>query len=458
MIKSALLFAGADGRQPATQGEVEQIGLCFLMASDLVLGYVPKPTDTFLQHVAGLMPFSDLLPRGTTMEDLVRHRLFLSEILQRPGVTSNALFQDVRETFASRCGLSYERFSALVFGAATKYMVAVSDEQLIGEYAYLLPNFFSPTNATKEELDAFFQLTAAGPEDLRTRLGGTQRATDFSPIQNTPLLRHPDGTHLCLDPGLLLDKAGRGLFWTIRSRLDDSEGERLKNFWGVLCEEYLHWLWEVNYLGKGQYFRLPCFTDGKPAFDACLLEHTTLTVFEYKASTLTAGAKHSFDADLFGNELEKKYAVFGPRAKGVGQLQRDLQRLCEGEQISGLDFSRVRKVFSVIVSFDEALVGLGVASYLDRLLHSHRRAMAKQTKKVFPPLFTALVSDIEYVLPYTSDVEFWAMLETFATAEPSRSGPLRNGMAKALVDYARGKDVIGERFEEIGANLAGLFY
>ena len=86
----------------------------------------------------------------------------------------------------------------------------------------------------------------------------------------------------------------------MRARLDDREGEKLKNFWGVLSEEYLHWLWDINYLGPGRYLSAPLFQDGSAAFDACLIEGSTLSAFEYKTSSLTTVAKHSFDPQAFG--------------------------------------------------------------------------------------------------------------------------------------------------------------
>src|SRR6185436_8715125 len=91
MIKEAILYARHDGKSIATGQEVERIGLCFLMANDLVLGYTPQPTDTLLQSVAGLLPFGDLLPRETPMEDMVRNRLMLTQIVERLAIRESPL-------------------------------------------------------------------------------------------------------------------------------------------------------------------------------------------------------------------------------------------------------------------------------------------------------------------------------------------------------------------------------
>jgi hypothetical protein len=457
VIKEAILFAALGGNLVATQDDVERVGVCFLMANDLMLGAIPQSGDSFLQKIAGLLPFGDLLPRETPMEDIVRNQLLLSEILERPAIKNHTLHVDLSTMFKEKCGISYERFVALVFGATTRYTLPMSEEALVGAHPYLPASFYNSTNATSSEVASFFRLTAATLEGLKARLQGTTRPTDFSPLQAYPLLRHADGACLCLDPAFLQDKAGKGLFWTLRAALTASEGEKLKNLWGLLSEEYLHWLWETSYLGSGQYLRDPKFADGMPAFDACLTEGSTLTVFEYKSSSLTASAKHSFDEQALAEDLHKKYAVFGSKPKGIGQLERGLQRLCDGEVIPGLEFSAVRKIFSVIVSLDEALVGLGLARYLDGLLLPYRRAMSKRSRKVFPPLFSVLVSDIEYVLPYTDNLPFWEMLERFAKAEPSRSGPLRLGITKSFASRTAGRDIIRERFDRVEKDFLRLF-
>ena len=111
----------------------------------------------------------------------------------------------------------------------------------------------------------------------------------------------------------------------------------------------------------------------------------------------------------------------------------------------------------MIVSLDEDLVGVGVAKYLDGLLHPYRRQMAKQSRKIFPPLFTTLVSDLEYLLPYTDQLPFCEMLDRFSHAEPSRSGPLKIGLGNELVTLKRGRDVIREHFERFGQAFSALF-
>jgi hypothetical protein len=345
MIKEAIQFSDPAGKPIATQDDVERIGVCFLMANDFTLGYIPQPGDTFVQKVAGLMPFGDLLPRETPLEDMVRNQLLLSEILARDAIKANPLNTDLLTMFRDKCGIPYERFVGLVFGASSRYTLPMPEQALIGEGPYLRPDFFRTTNATTSEVEAFFELVSADSGDLKDRLKNSPHPTDFSPFQASPLLRHADGACLCLDPAFLQDKAGKGLFWTLRAKLNNPEGEKLKNLWGLLAEEYLHWLWEINYLGSGRYHRAPIFADGTSAFDACLIEGSTLTVFEYKTSSLTASAKHSFDPNTFGEDLHKKYAVFGPKPKGVGQLQRGLQRLCDAEIITDVEFYRYAKSF-----------------------------------------------------------------------------------------------------------------
>jgi hypothetical protein len=83
--------------------------------------------------------------------------------------------------------------------------------------------------------------------------------------------------------------------------------------------------------------------------------------------------------------------------------------------------------------------------------------MSKQSRKVFPPLFTILVSDLEFVLPFTDHLPFCEMLEGFSLAEPSRSGPLKIGIGKELANRKRGRDAIREHFDHFRNAFLALF-
>jgi len=111
-------------------------------------------------------------------------------------------------------------------------------------------------------------------------------------FQAYPLVEIARDIHTCLDPGFLVEKAGRGLFWTIFSELQSKQRNRLFSFWGAVFEVYVNSILRQSYKARGRYIPEPKFPNGDPAFDACLLEGQRLLVFEQKSSTIRADCKY----------------------------------------------------------------------------------------------------------------------------------------------------------------------
>jgi hypothetical protein len=53
---------------------------------------------------------------------------------------------------------------------------------------------------------------------------------DLTIIQNFPLIEIVPKRYLCLDPGFLIEKAGRGFYWTLFSQLSAALQESLPSF------------------------------------------------------------------------------------------------------------------------------------------------------------------------------------------------------------------------------------
>ena len=80
---------------------------CYLLANDLVLGYVPSPSDGMEQLLAGLMPFYDLIPQEAFPEELIRNTILFDSIL--PQMRSDTRFVDFPFAFEQRVGMPYRR-------------------------------------------------------------------------------------------------------------------------------------------------------------------------------------------------------------------------------------------------------------------------------------------------------------------------------------------------------------
>jgi hypothetical protein len=119
--------------------------------------------------------------------------------------------------------------------------------------------------------------------------------SDFLIFQRYPLIEFQTGSFLCIDPGFLLDKAGRSLYWTLHDRQPRNRRLALLTYWSEMIERYVQYLFRETYRARGRIYYSPRFPNGDEAFDICLLEGSCLLVFEIKASILTVQAKYGFD-------------------------------------------------------------------------------------------------------------------------------------------------------------------
>jgi hypothetical protein len=102
-------------------------------------------------------------------------------------------------------------------------------------------------------------------QSLRTR-----PADDLTVLQKFPLMRIGPGVYVCLDPGFLLDKAGRGAVWSLISQVADRRLQgRILSFWGTLFEQYVNFVLSRSYSAGGELVPEPRFVNGDQAFDAC---------------------------------------------------------------------------------------------------------------------------------------------------------------------------------------------
>src|SRR5207244_4183510 len=130
---------------------------------------------------------------------------------------------------------------------------------------------------------------------------------DLTIFQAFPLIEIADGLYTCLDPGFLIEKAGRGLFWILFTALHDHQRNKLATFWGAVFEVYVNNILQQCYKAEGTFIPEPKFPNGDQAFDACLVERGSLVVFEHKSSTIRADSKYGGNVEKLKEELHLKF-------------------------------------------------------------------------------------------------------------------------------------------------------
>jgi hypothetical protein len=300
VAKQALLSCQENGRDATTANDVEQILSCCLMANDLLLGRRPMGDDTTIDKVASLLPFSDYVSQDTYPIDISRSLHLIEKVA--PQLAGRRDFIDIAQTFERHLGLTARQFCELAFCAGSKFITNL-DIQLAGTGALILTiPFFEHTSLPVAQVRSFLRSQSTSLTALRNAV--IQAATlnnDFTLFQRHPLIEFENDAFLCIDPGFLLDKGGRSLFWVLLARTPAHEQEDLLRYWGHVVEAYVGALFARTYQGHGQFIRDPRFDDGSQAGDVCLLEGSHLMIMEVKAITFTARAKYGFDPEFLGD-------------------------------------------------------------------------------------------------------------------------------------------------------------
>jgi hypothetical protein len=254
-VKQGLVGSDSGSAMPNTPAALEEVGVVILMANDLVLPSQPERTDSTLGKLTNLLPFTDYVPQDEYTNDIARSLLMFEEIAATPTVKEAGDYIDLPELFLSHMGISLREFCELVFGAATRYLVPKTNELLSSPEALLLrPAFFRTTRISPEKVHSFFSKVALPEDRYGEELKRLQErpGDDFTVLQRFSFLEVLKDVFVCVDPGFLVEKAGRGLYWTFFAELpNNKEREKLAAFWGRLFEEYGNRV-QVRALGRFQ--------------------------------------------------------------------------------------------------------------------------------------------------------------------------------------------------------------
>jgi len=447
VAKQALLVCGTDGIDVTTANHVEQIMKCCLMANDFLLaGRQPSPDDTTIEKAASLLPFSTYLPHADDPLEIARNLILVQDVSPRLQARSDYL--DLRKQFLDVSGMTAQAYCEIVYCAATKFLTHLP-EQNTPSGLILTSDYFRHTKVA-DVAARFLGEYSIGLLDLQQRVrNDSSKDGDFLLLQQYPLIEFAPDQRLCVDPGFLLDKAGRSFYWTLHAKTSPARQLHLLGYWATVVETYVGELAKHTYKGSGRIVRNPKFPNNDEACDLMVLEGTRLVLIEVKASTLTAKAKYSFDPELLSDELLRK-AIEGTegRRKGVKQVHETIRRFLNKEPINGVTADQVTVVYPLIVFLDKSFV----SPYLTNLYVEHF------DRKHFPrhPIITApyaiTISDLESVLPHTHRHDLADIIDDYYRHNRTRKGAIafgsfRYGNIPLLKNEDPGKDPIDERFQ-----------
>jgi len=452
VAKQACVVCQLDGDPVRSPEEVEQILACCLIANDLLLERFPTPADATIDRACSLLPFSNYVPQDTYPIDLARSLLLIEEIA--PLLADRNDYIDIAAAFMAATGITAQHFCELAFSAGVKFITHVEEQVRDPTSALILtPQYFRHASVAADDVATFLGRLSITPAALREQAQRQETpASDFLLFQRHPLVEFDAGSYLCPDPGFLLDKAGSSLYWTLHDAQPPGHRQQLLTYWSAIIERYAFWLFDQTYQARGQFVASPRFRNGDEAFDAYLLEGSSLLVFEIKGSVLTTQAKYGFSPDTLRNELHKKAITGEPgERKGAAQVSAHLRRFLDGDDLPGVDRRKVKSIYPVLVFLDHSFV----APYMNRLYNEcfDSPDLRRQYRRVITPLFSITIEDLENVLPHTHRQELSAILDSYYRANKNMYGGLSHSSVPLLLAQQPGRDIVRERFHRFADDL-----
>lgn len=456
VVKQACLTCPEEGLRVSGTEAWKEIGICCLMANDFLLPFSPSRTDATIEKLANLLPFADYISHDHYPMEIARTLMMIEEISQLASLRARQGYIELQAVFKGLVGIPHRTLCELVFACCTRFMQAMPEELGSSPEALVLRDtYFSRSRIGSGLAERFFaklgisdRVLAQAVRDVSERPGD-----DLTVFQRFPLTRVADGAYVCLDPGFLLDKAGRGLYWTLFSEATQGMRAQLASWWGTVFEEYVNHVLNESYAAGGRFIPGPRFLNGDQAFDACLLEGADLIVFEHKSSVLRADAKYGGDTTRLADELQRKFVEGGEEgAKGLAQLSKSLVRFLEGNSIEGITAAMVRRVYPALVCLESS----AAAPYMARYFAERFRAIYPRKRfrrVVVTPVFTLGISDVENLLGYLKSFKLSDIFESYHSENRAMLTPLSSSKVPLLKDAEPGRNIVREKFSKFADDM-----
>jgi hypothetical protein len=320
------------------------------------------------------------------------------------------------------------------------------------------PDYYWRTSVSEQYVVNFFKAVSRELDEFHTLLESrnSRAEDDWTVLHQYPMVRTPEKTFVPVDPLFLIDKAGRGVYWTLFETLANKDRHLLFGFWGKVFERYVNDQIKENYAAGGRLILNPTFTDGNEACDACLMEGTHLTLFEHKSSVLRI-EKYGSDPSNLQNDLDMKFVEGEPDSpKGVAQFGRTIERFLAGDAISGITSRQITKIYPVMICHEVSMAAPLMTKYLNGRFR--KAGLARKYKKTITPLFVIAVHHFEEFLPHMQNLKMGDLLESYYAGDKQLRLPMTVSTTAILSRENRGADRLGDRLRQIGQQMMSSLF
>jgi hypothetical protein len=230
---------------------------------------------------------------------------------------------------------------------------------------------------------------------------------DFVEFRSTPLIQLEDSKLVPTDLAFVMEKCHTGVQWALHDTLPIKMRQSLFNAWGVLFEEYVHWL----LIGMKTnlplvYFPSPKWRESEiESFDGIILKETVMMPMEYKGGFIARDARYSGASATFLADLDKKVVV------GCKQLAEKIGAIFAADdrnrrELEDLDCSNVRAVVPVLVLQDHILRVPFVNWYLNRRFQEFIGQQKIRPGAVVRPLTVLMIHELESIVHSVESEDF----------------------------------------------------
>ena len=377
---------------------------------------------------------------------------------------------DIKVKFSEATGLELETYQYLIFHSLVNYLRLRLDDVLHGENLFIS----SRPQRLEDLYDKLLKHNCISIDELPNELYNSLMSTpmnEFHVFRDTPLVKTAEDEIICVDFNFLADKLESGVFWIIFNQLKESERGQLFSIWGTAFEKYVGSILGrsiINTVGETEnsmevsqtLIPSPKYKDNQN--DECIdfLIHTdeTLILMESKARRLTADAKYNGKLHDLERELREKFVT------GIRQLRTAIVKLAnqnEGNRhhIEGVNLSRTRKIYPVLIVLEEIFSAQWMNWYLDWQLQQILKRDSIRSDLEIAPLSVLTISDLEYLEPYLTDTPFHKHLDYWNELfqENMKVIAFRSYVYTLRKRDVRNNEFIEQRYDQIRSEMLEFF-
>ena len=402
-----------------------------------------------------------------------------AEFLRRLAETEEAcLGVDANQTFLQATGLTLQDYQHLVFSIFAVYW-NYSLQEIVRQDPFMDRSLFFDPNSVPDLAplyENFLPHTCISIDELKEKAENSPSfKNEFRLWRQYPLVQISEDQILCVDFYFLLEKLQTGVFWIMRNQVEKQrrgDGQKIIALWGDIFENYA-----ASIIKRGidaqtprveKYIIAPHYDQRQEeeCTDVAICGNDTLVLLECKSPILRADTKFSGDFNTLYAELKDKI-IEGERpekARGIKQLCNAIQFLfhideIERQSVEGIDISKIKKIYPVLVLSDRIFSVLCVNWFLDLEFQRLLGDIHQMENLDIMPLTVLTIEDLESLESYLSHTPFHVHLDKWMQWQASGNDklPFSAYLYSLLKENPPQNTFYDRKFDEIQANIMTYF-